>query len=151
MINKPNTDPYLELNPSSIKKATAQHFQTVAGAQNINVTNPNLAHFSDSWPQWESFYHPLSTINDNEYDNVLDAPSYDEWLLVIKHLPDDKAPGPSNISNELLKKLGPLANKFLYKIICGCFMSGLTPRQWNMAHVYPIPKPKPWNCDLNNY
>ena len=46
--------------------------------------------------------------------------------------------------------MGPLSNKFLYKIICACFESGLTPKQWNLAHVYPIPKPKPWNCDLNN-
>jgi len=80
----------------------------------------------------------------------LELPTFDEWLLTIKHLPNDKAPGPSKISNELLKKMGPLANKLLYKIICACFLSGVTPAQWNIAHVYLIPKPKPWNCDLNN-
>src|SRR5215216_2932544 len=150
LVKEPNKDPYLELDPTLIKKNTALHFQTVAGAQNIEVTDPTSLHFSDHWAQWEPFYQPLSNIDDDVYDQIMDAPTYDEWLLILKHLPNDKAPGPSNISNEFLKKLGPLANKFLFKIICACFSSGLTPRQWNIAHVYPIPKPKPWNCDLNN-
>ncbi|CAI2200638.1 3747_t:CDS:1, partial [Funneliformis geosporum] len=47
----------------------------------------------------EEFYRPLSTINNDVYDQVLDPPTYNEWLLIIKHLPNEKAPGPSNVSN----------------------------------------------------
>ena len=50
----------------------------------------------------------------------------------------------------MLKHLRPLAYKFLYKIICACFELCSTPAQWNIAHIYPIPKPKPFNCNLNN-
>ena len=145
-----NDDPYLELDPDKIKIATANHFKYIAGITNQDKTDPTSPTFSQHWPLWEEFYQPISSVNDDAYDSILDIPSFDEWLSVLKHLPDGKAPGPSGISNELLKKMGPLANKLLFKIICACFSSGLTPTQWNLAHVYPIPKPKLWNCDLNN-
>ena len=78
LINKPNSDPYLELDPKKLKKATALHFQTVAGSLNKIVTDPMIPDFSNFWTQWEEYYCPLPHINNNIYDHILDASTYDE-------------------------------------------------------------------------
>src|SRR5215216_1758466 len=150
LIDTNTNDPYLELDPDKVKSATMNHFKNVAGSSNLHLDDLIVTGHSEAWKFWKDEYKPLKSIDDNLYNTILNPPTNNEWLLILKHLPDGKAPGPSNISNEFLKHLGPRANKFLYKIICACFTSGLTPVQWNLAHVFPIPKPKPWNCDLNN-
>src|SRR4051794_38663130 len=50
----------------------------------------------------------------------------------------------------MLKKLSPKMKNFLYNIICACLISSNTPFQWNLVYIYPISKPKLWNCDLDN-
>ena len=42
----------------------------------------------------------------------MDAPSYDEWIQVIQHLPKDKAAGQTQITNEMLQHLGDTLKKF---------------------------------------
>ena len=80
----------------------------------------------------------------------MNIPSEEEWDQIIRTLPNDKASGPSKISNELLKHLGPHTNKAFWIFICGCLNLSLTPDAWNYTYVYPIAKPKPWEFDLNN-
>ncbi|CAI2201699.1 2270_t:CDS:1, partial [Funneliformis geosporum] len=43
-------DPYLELDQNKLKKATALHFQTVAGSLNKEVTDPTTLTFQISGP-----------------------------------------------------------------------------------------------------
>ena len=64
-------------------------------------------------PQWTQQYKPKSYIRDDIYDNLMDAPSYDEWIQVIQHLPKDKAAGPTQITNEMLQHLGEHVQKIL--------------------------------------
>ncbi|CAB4430188.1 unnamed protein product [Rhizophagus irregularis] len=45
----------------------------------------------------------------------MDAPSYDEWLDIIRQLPNGKATGPSGMSNEMLKHLSDDCNHFDYE------------------------------------
>ena len=34
--------------------------------------------------------------------------------------------------------------------IAACIRLNDIPNRWRKANIYPIPKPRPWNCDLNN-
>ncbi|GBB95443.1 hypothetical protein RclHR1_25370002 [Rhizophagus clarus] len=61
-----------------------------------------------------------------------------------------KAPGPSMITYEMLKHLGPAANALLLALICKCFASADIPDLWRQAMVFPIPKPHEWRCQLQN-
>ena len=72
-----------------------------------------------------------------------------EWSSIINSLPNDKASGPSGISNEMLKHLGPIAHKALWKIAKSCLILGDIPDEWRHAIIYPIPKPVDWEYDLN--
>ena len=80
----------------------------------------------------------------------MDPPTLHKWQEVIGNLPLNKATGPSKISNEMLKHLGPSAFNKLWILISHCIVSGDFPDQWKEAFVYPIPKPQEWHNRLNN-
>lgn len=68
----------------------------------------------------------------------------------IKYSPNYKAPGESNITNEMLKVIGRniapvLANWFRY-----CLISGTTPAGWKNAIIVPVHK-KGKRDDISNY
>ncbi|GBC05507.1 hypothetical protein RclHR1_06260013 [Rhizophagus clarus] len=65
-------------------------------------------------------------------------------------MPNGKAPGPSMITYEMLKHLGPAANALLLILICKCFASADIPDLWRQAMVFPIPKPHEWRWQLQN-
>ena len=47
----------------------------------------------------------------------MDSPILTEWLNIIHQLPSNKATGSSQISNEMLKHLGPATNHHLWLLI----------------------------------
>jgi hypothetical protein len=124
-----------------VKRETARHFQYAAGSQNTP---------QDISIEWKPFYEPLHHVDPSIYNDLMSLPTEEEWSLIIKSLPNDKASGPSKISNELLKHLGPAISKAFWIFICGCLKLSLAPNAWNSAFVYPIAKPKPWEFNLNH-
>ncbi|GBC10536.1 hypothetical protein RclHR1_00970037 [Rhizophagus clarus] len=73
-----------------------------------------------------------------------------EWLSTVSSIPNGKAPGPSMITYEMLKHLGPTTNFLLLALIRKCFASADIPDLWRQAMVFPIPKPHEWRCQLKN-
>ena len=51
-----------------------------------------------------------------------------------------KAPGPDEISNEMLVQLSKYGKRVLLKIINNTWKAGKLPKSWKTAHVIPIPK-----------
>src|SRR5213080_632605 len=49
-----------------------------------------------------------------------------------------------------LQKLGSDANEILWKFVSACLRLNQIPNAWRKASIYPIPKPRPWECQLNN-
>src|SRR5215216_203580 len=78
----------------------------------------------------------------------MQPPTFDEWLSVLKSLPSDKVAGPSGITNEMISHLGSKTQHLLWQLICMCFSIREIPNEWKIAHIYPIPKPTEWNCDI---
>jgi hypothetical protein len=54
---------------------------------------------------WSSQYHPISSIKTEWYDNLLSEITTTEIQNTISNLPNNKAPGPSEISNDIIKKI----------------------------------------------
>ena len=50
----------------------------------------------------------------------------------------------------MLKHLGSHTKKLLWYIICHCLVDSTLSHWWSLAFIYPIPKPKLWEYDLNN-
>ena len=89
---------HLITDPAEIRKLTNEHFQTCPGGIHELKIIPT---------QWIAQYSPQDHIDTNIYHHLMDPPSLEEWSQVIKQLPINKATGPSGISNEMLKHLGP--------------------------------------------
>src|SRR5204863_7900809 len=122
----------LVTDPDTVNRNTLQHFQTIAGGSHSPVPLPT---------RWTRQYSPKSDINKNIYNNLMASPNFDEWSAIITSLPNDKACGPSGISNEMLKHLGPVVHKALWKIAKFCLLLVTIPDDWRNAVIYPIPKP----------
>ncbi|CAB4436128.1 unnamed protein product [Rhizophagus irregularis] len=65
-------------------------------------------------------------------------------------MPNDKAAGPSMITYEMLKHLGPRISDLLLILIQHCLLTADIPDLWRQAMVFPIPKPHEWKCQLKN-
>src|SRR2546430_5936982 len=50
----------------------------------------------------------------------------------------------------MIKHLGPKTQQFLWKFVSNCIITTFIPDEWREAFVYPIPKPKEWECELTN-
>ena len=92
----------------------------------------------------------MESIDGTIFDDLSTPPDFNEWLDVVRTAPANKAPGPSGISYDILKHLGPVALDVLYQLTCSCFRLKAIPIGWKRAAIYPIPKPTPWHQDLNN-
>src|ERR1041385_426947 len=68
----------------------------------------------------------------------------------VRDSPNNKAAGPSGISYEMIKHLGPISQQFLWKFVSACITTTFIPDEWRDAFVYPIPKPKEWEYELTN-
>jgi hypothetical protein len=136
-----NNQTQLVTDPDAIKNLTNKHFQQCAGSTNHEVPIPE---------QWRTQYQPQSHIDANIYNNLMDLPTLEEWTEVIQQLPIGKATGVSQISNEMLQHLEDRAHKLLWKFICECICLNEIPDEWKQAYIYPIPKPKEWECNLSN-
>jgi endonuclease/exonuclease/phosphatase family metal-dependent hydrolase len=131
----------LTTDQNTIKQATNNHFQQCPGGVHEEKIIP---------PQWQQQYAPIEEINQDIYKYLMTPPNSDEWSKIINSLPTDKAAGPSEITNEMLKHLGEKMQKCIRYFISACLKLNDIPTAWKEAYVYPIPKPKEWNCDLNN-
>ncbi|CAB5348537.1 unnamed protein product [Rhizophagus irregularis] len=136
-----NGNEVLITDENQVMEETNRHFQTVAGS--INRKKPIQG-------RWKKQYKPQPHINENIYSSIMDAPTFDEWLDIIRQLSNGKATGPSGVSNEMLKHLSDDCNHILYYLICKIIELGYLPKQWKEATVFPIAKPKPFNCELLN-
>src|SRR6266496_3606472 len=134
---------FLYINSKDIKRETNEHFQTVARATNTDK-------IIDKNNFWYEQYKEKEYINNDIYNHLMDEPTWDEWIETVKLLPNRKAAGLSKISYEMIKHLSDDYQEIIYNFICACIKMNNIPDAWRKATVYLIPKPKPFNSDLNN-
>lgn len=72
----------------------------------------------------------------------MDLPSFDEMMSVIMNT-CEKAAGFSKISNNMIKYCSKKQLEFLLKIIELTFTYSITPEDWLIGVIYPVPKGTP--------
>jgi len=81
--------------------------------------------------------------SEGQVAQALDIPSVvtaEQVEQAIHRLPNGKAPGPDNISNEILKVVAPLIKNDLAQAISRCFNGGSTPRTFRESTTIAIRK-----------
>ena len=74
-------------------------------------------------------------------DEFLDSGiSEEEVKAAIRHLKNNKSPGPDGIMSEILKALDTAIVPFLVKYFNKLFSSGLYPTEWTKAIIVPLHK-----------
>ncbi|GBB92776.1 hypothetical protein RclHR1_20540001, partial [Rhizophagus clarus] len=106
------TTPQLLTDPKDVSDAVVNHFQH---AVPIKSTPPS--HISALPDRWCSAYSPMDSVSPDIYNALLSPPSLEEWLSTVFSMPNGKAPGPSMITYEMLKHLGPTTNSLLLLLI----------------------------------
>jgi hypothetical protein len=81
--------------------------------------------------------HKTTYQNTKQYDRD-NLASPEEICNIIKSLPNNKAPGPDNIPNKIIKNLSKKAIVQLHYIINAIIKLQHFPRQWKIATVVPI-------------
>src|SRR5438045_2640255 len=75
--------------------------------QSLTTYYTNLFNHPNNFPnlpnQWEKEYHPIEQIQDEWYSNLLNITNEDEIQSTIQAFPNNKAPGPSQISYDIIK------------------------------------------------
>ncbi|GBC23476.2 RNA-directed DNA polymerase from mobile element jockey-like [Rhizophagus irregularis DAOM 181602=DAOM 197198] len=137
--------PTLLTFPDAIDQEVIEHFQNF-----VPITSTPPSSIQDLPEQWSNAYAPLTNVSPSIFDSLMDLPILDEWSSTISSMPNDKAPGLSMISYEMLKHLGPFASALLFNLICACLSDANIPDLWRQATVFPISKPHEWKCQLKN-
>src|SRR5207237_7523534 len=113
-----NNNEILLTDPAEVKQAAVKHFKTIAGAP------PSINHNINTIPShWQSIYQPMDDVNHNIYQNLLNPITEEEWSSILSSLPNNKAPGKSGISYEILKNLPSPAQNYLKDLINECMQT----------------------------
>ncbi|GBC19841.1 reverse transcriptase, putative [Rhizophagus irregularis DAOM 181602=DAOM 197198] len=129
----------------AIDQAVVEHFQNC-----VPIISTPPSSIQDLPDRWSNAYASLADVSPAIFDSLMDPPTLDEWSSTISFMPNDKAPGPSMISYEMLKHLDPSASALLFNLICACLSDANISNLWRQATVFPIPKPHKWKCQLKN-
>ncbi|RIA83134.1 hypothetical protein C1645_834273 [Glomus cerebriforme] len=124
-------------DPNIIEKETIKHYQTLG-----NPYYPSYDEETQLPSNWQDIYLPQDYIKDYWFDNTTQPITLTELTQTLHSCPNNKAPGISGIRYEDLKHI----NESFNEILTHHFL----PHAWNRALLFPIPKLKPFNCDLNN-
>ena len=133
---------YISTDPNTIKQQTEKFYQKAFSRRKAN--------FNKLDNSWKDQYNPINSIDQEWYKDLLIEPTTEKINKAIRDLPNNKASGPSEISYEMLKKLGTKGKKIIAKFYHICFTAGTTPLSWKKSNLYPIPKKNDWNGDLAN-
>ncbi|GES97748.1 hypothetical protein GLOIN_2v1847066 [Rhizophagus clarus] len=142
----------LSRDPKTIEQHSIQHFQLLglpSKEELIQLVKP-YSILEDIPVEFRPYYAPIQTIDQTQYDCVLEEITNDEILATFKSLPNHKAPSISGITYEDLKYVHPDIIQYTTDLFNLCLRTSSIPRDWKKALLFPIPKPKEWGSDINN-
>ncbi|RIA81427.1 hypothetical protein C1645_837044 [Glomus cerebriforme] len=138
----------LTLDPDLIEQHTINHFQNLG-----NITEDD--HFPadshhDLPGEWADIYTPKNHIQNEWFNSITNPITIKELQDTLSTLPNNKASGPSFITYEDIKHIDSYTKQFLVEFFNLMLTHHIYPNEWNDALLFPIPKPKDWNCQINN-
>src|SRR5438874_9167937 len=74
--------------------------------------------------------------------------SEEEWIEITNSLKEDTAPGISEISYQLIKKVSPKVREYLIEFANKVICEGKFLKKWKLEQIYLIPKSTDWEFNL---
>ena len=121
----------LLVEAEEIKEEVRAHFR--------NWTRENKSNW-DFWEEWKAEYEPKKEVEEEQCASLIKKVEMQELTAIIAEASSNKAMGPDDISNEMIKQLPQNALEVLLEIINFAIDTGITPKAWSYGLVYPIGK-----------
>jgi len=118
LVTDPVHGKVLITDVTTIKKHAVQHFQQYA----LPHTAPPPMN-----ERWSKQFTPKQYIQAKWYQHIMVPPTWDEWIVTIRALPNDKACGPSSLHNKFYKKAGLPLQQLTWQMAQMCFQLGRIP------------------------
>jgi hypothetical protein len=136
-------EPHIQIhtNPTDILQITKEHFHKWTSCRQTK----NLTDF----PNWIEKYQPKDNIESDWYTPLTTPFSVNEIKTIISTHQNHSAPGPNQIPYLVYKKLGNTTIQHICTLFNVILQTGITPKEWSQGTIYPIPKPKEWENNLN--
>jgi hypothetical protein len=147
-LDKETNELIFTTDQKEIELKTINHFKYLG--KSIEELHIKFNSLEDIPLEWRPYYDKNNTNFIEEIISIGQEITINELNTTIKELPNDKASGPSGIVYEDLKLTGPKYRQELLNLFNNIIINGMIPTEWKKATIYPIPKPKDWECKLNN-
>ncbi|CAB5382935.1 unnamed protein product [Rhizophagus irregularis] len=99
---------------------------------------------------WQSTYKPINNRNCKHMNLLSEDFSIEELSQVISSLPNNKAAGISGITYEDIKHTHQDFREYIKQFFNYIMQVQIYPWDWLHAFLFPIPKPKAWDCKIEN-
>ncbi|GES73345.1 ribonuclease H-like domain-containing protein [Rhizophagus clarus] len=133
-----------------IEEECIKHFQLLNSFRSAINNVPIFLSIQDLPIEFQDIYSPISSINSSFYDPVISPITINELKEFINKLPLHKSAGNSGIHYEDLKYLHEDVLSLILDLFNNILSTGIIPKDWNHALLYPILKPKDWGSEINN-
>ena len=132
-----NNIPTLHTNPDDILKIAPTQFKA--------LTHPRQHQFDSLTPEWASIYSLLQHVNDNTYQSLMDPPTFGEWNETLNKCSLNTAPGISDITYLLIKKLHPTVHELLRSFAGNLYSTALIQRIGKRLRYFQYQNPQTGN------
>ncbi|GBC00143.1 hypothetical protein RclHR1_03760007 [Rhizophagus clarus] len=134
----------------TIEDECIKHFQLLNGSQSDINHVPIFQSIQDLLIEFQELYSPIPSVNPSLYNTVTSPITINELKDFINKLPLHKSAGNLGIHYENLKHLHEDVLLLILDLFNNILSTGIIPKDWNHALLYPIPKPKDWGSEINN-
>ncbi|PKY49621.1 hypothetical protein RhiirA4_465688 [Rhizophagus irregularis] len=135
------------IDPTRINQLTNDHYQNI-GSSYTSTNKYN--EFSSLREPWFTIYQPKTNISHSAINLLTAQITIEELNATLKTLPNNKAPEPSGIVYELIRKLPSSFHKKLTVFYNYILDNGIIPSSWQDALLHPIPKPAWWDNNIQH-
>jgi len=129
-------------DPATVLRETQRVFSEWTGPR-----NPRVQQLLQE-PFWRDIYRPREDIAADTWEPLLRPVTQNELLHLLHGVAGGKAPGPSELSYDLLRNSAPKVQRVLLALVNEVLLLGDMPRSWLQHDISPIPKPG-WGGDIN--
>ncbi|EXX60620.1 RNA-directed DNA polymerase from mobile element jockey-like [Rhizophagus irregularis DAOM 181602=DAOM 197198] len=137
-------------NPHIIAEQTNLHFQCLGKDLNEIRNIKEYKSIQDLPLYWRSTYEPINNRNCKHMNSLSEDFSIEELSQVISSLPNNKAAGISGITYKDIKHTHQDFREYIQQFFNYIIQVQIYPRDWLYAFLFPIPKPKAWDCKIEN-
>jgi hypothetical protein len=134
-------DPTIITDAQTIQDTVKKHYENWTTRRNPQPIS--------NFPEWQQEYQPKTQILTEWYQKMLTPITTEELLQTIHTRSNQSAPGPSGIPYIAFKKLTITNIKHLCQLFNGILNTGHIPLEWKQGSIYPIPKNRDWEYNIN--